>query len=115
MPITKLFDSADCPFQHIHHSIEFAVRERETAELLSLTRGKVVRACAELIAAEDKYFSTQIKNGYGRTCVDVVVMTHDELAELMRKQFRAGIDHAQGFRGMDSFDIVPVKQKGTKP
>ena len=94
-----IYDSYKPHQTSIRVKAEFAVGPRQSAgEITVMMRRKVSQAVTEKMLDRSDMFSIKIEKGYGEVAADIVALTHEELADLLRKQFRAGVAHASGFR-----------------
>lgn len=85
-------------FLQLHVNAQFSAHQHESfGELLFKLKEQQARKLAQQILNEKKFFDLKIDAGYGTLRSDVIVMTSQELADFSRKQFRKGVDHAQGF------------------
>lgn len=64
---------------------------------ISAMREKVARQVAQKCVEFDDLVEITIDGPFIQVQADCIVMTQNELADLMRAQFRAGLDHARGF------------------
>ena len=77
---------------------QFATHQHESfGELVSLIEEQQARNLAKKIISDQKFFDLKISSDYGSIRADIIVMTNQELADIMREYFRKGVDHAQGF------------------
>ena len=85
-------------FVRLSVNSQFAVHQHESfGEVLSVIKEQQARKLAQKIQIEKKFFDLKIDSGYGTLRSSIIVMTDQELADLLREQFRKGVDHAQGF------------------
>ena len=94
MNATKIFDTQELPGRHLHSTAQFSLSQYGNGRLIIESRQEVARACAELIVNDGDFFDYKERFGYATVRVDVVVMTQQELRQLMRNQFEAGQNHA---------------------
>ena len=80
---------------------QFAIQREPVGRVISVLRENSARMLAQKVMGEEKFFDLKVEQTFGNLRVDVVVMTQKEYADLCREQFRAGMDHAQGFRPRD--------------
>jgi len=99
MNLTKIFNTEKLPGRRLRSVAQFAMRDSrlDFGEILVHSRAKLARQCAEMIADEKEFFDVATVDNYASVQVDVVLMTHKELTNLMREQFNAGQRHAMGF------------------
>ncbi len=84
---------------------QFAVSKYESnEEVIHIIRQKAARMLSERIMDEPKFYNLKIDKSYGELRVDVMVMTQVEYMDLCKRQFKAGLEHAQGFMPRD-FEI----------
>lgn len=73
-----------------------------------IMRDKIARQIAQKCAECDDLVTITPNGPFLEVRADCIIMTTDELAELMRKQFRSGIEHATHF--MPLHDRAPTHQ-----
>lgn len=95
--MTPITDTKNLPPLRLGYRQQFIMHKHESlGEILSISRQKIARELAMKITEEDKFFSIKMDNDYGSLRTDIIVMTEQEYADLMREQFSSGVRHAQG-------------------
>lgn len=77
---------------------QFAVHSHDNlGYLLHEIKRKQAHQLAEKILSEDKFFKLDIDKEYGSMRADVICLTQEEYANILKEKFKAGIQHAQGY------------------
>lgn len=77
---------------------QFVIHQHENfGEIENLLRVEQSRKLALDIMSHRKFFELKIDRDYGTLRADIVVMTNQELADILREHFHKGVDHAQGY------------------
>lgn len=70
---------------------------------ISIVKERMARQIAQKIMESPEFFKQENGGQYVTYHANVIVLTDDELAQVLREQFRKGIDHASGFMPTYSF------------
>lgn len=96
--MTPISSTGDKVPLRLHISQQFALNTRMgLGEIVHLLREQAARKLALEILSLEKCFSVKLDKDFGTQRADLIVMTEQEYADLMREQFKKGIHHAQGF------------------
>jgi adenylate kinase len=89
---------------------------REVGQEISILREQIVKEVARKCAEHDGLVTISPSGVFVEVVADIIVLTSDEFADLMRRQFRDGLEHAHQFMGMAdemrSIFVQPVSQQG---
>lgn len=96
--MTPVFDHDKLQGRRLAARQEFAIPKYELDHALHLLREKMARQLSRTILEQEDFFLLKIQGEYGTLRADCFVLTEDELASVMRDQFKKGIEHANGFR-----------------
>lgn len=96
-----LFDSDETPSRRLVLKHTVVLDHRTNDEALRIVQEKMARRLAQTIMESEKFFKTRAYNDTGPTVVeyaaDCIILTQDEYADLHRKIFREGVEHARYF------------------
>lgn len=95
---TTIHSTDDPPPRKLAVKAQFAVRDAiPDGAVISILRDNAARDIAQKIIDESKFFEVKIDKMFGVLRADVIVLTEQEYVDLMRNQFRKGVDYAHGF------------------
>lgn len=96
--MNKVFSVFDIPTSRLHIDTTVALHQGDEGRVIHLAREQATKRLAAMISELPKALSVSTPMpGYCKVSADVIVLTSEEFADLMQRQFRAGVDHAQGF------------------
>lgn len=93
-----IFSTEDLPKRRIGVRQVISNRMNENIGLqMQLTREKMFRMLSAQLAGDEQFVQMTATPDFVTLDIDCIVLTQDELRALMQAQFKAGIQHAQGF------------------
>ena len=99
--VTNVFDTQDEFGLRWHATQQFQTRmfgPPTAGELITHLRESAAKQMAREVCKKDGFFNVAIdSSGFGVQHMDCVVLTQEEYASALQKQFKAGVQHASGF------------------
>jgi len=100
--MTQIYSSEDLPPRRLQIQALHQCNTRlDYGSMIQMQKENMARRIAQVIVDEKKFYDISIENDLAKMRVDVMVLTQDEYADIMRKQFKAGLNHAAGFMPME--------------
>jgi hypothetical protein len=96
--MNTIFSTDDLPKRRLYLKQTLANRNANDAgREISIMREQITKQIAQKCVENGELVSIVASDMFVAVVADCIILTTDELDALMRKQFRAGIDHARNF------------------